>query len=346
MSRDRRKKSGVSLIGLVIWVVAAVALVIMFLANKKRIFGNLKATGFFERVFGSTPKFIEDAEVPEEKIAKNDVDAESDYVEIQLVQGAAENEDGDSILYTNLPNGSKKKTGRNETVPETKDPVADTAVQETLDYDDVTDLVASGSSVYGSSEDEAFGVYSDQNSSIALESVGVQSSTTEPAHSINPNLIYEPNTTDPVKSPTDTPAENISLRLFFIEINSDGTSSICEVPRLMKKSATPLSDSINALIDGPTPAEQKSHNCRTMVSPGTRLLSASVKNGIATLNFSEELEFNNFGIEGIMWELDQIVYTATAFPSVQKVQFLIEGTHREYISEGLRIGEPLGRESL
>ena len=132
MSRDRRKKSGVSLIGLVIWVVAAVALVIVFLANKKRIFGNLKTTGFFERVFGSTPKFIEDAEVPEEKIAKNDVDAESDYVEIQLVQGAAENEDGDSILHTNLPNGSKKKTGRNETVPETKDPVADTTVQETL----------------------------------------------------------------------------------------------------------------------------------------------------------------------------------------------------------------------
>ena len=72
MSRDRRKKSGVSLICLIIWVVAAVALVIMFLANKKRIFGNLKATGFFERVFGSTPKFIEDAEVPEEKIAKNE----------------------------------------------------------------------------------------------------------------------------------------------------------------------------------------------------------------------------------------------------------------------------------
>ena len=89
MSRDRRKKSGASRIGLVIWIVAAIALVIVFLANKKRIFGNLKTTGFFERVFGTTPKFIEDAEVPETKIAKNDVDAESDYVEIQLVQGAA-----------------------------------------------------------------------------------------------------------------------------------------------------------------------------------------------------------------------------------------------------------------
>ena len=342
MSRDNRKRrGGFSLIGWIIWIAAAIILFIIFIANKNRIVANLKATGFFDRVFGSTPEFIAEMETPDDRIKKNDVSPESDSVEISLISGRSsyDGDGSDPILYKNLPSeSSRKKKPADPYIPEPEEPGE-------LVQDGNGMLVPAGS-IYGSSEDEAFGVYNEESGSTSIESAPVASTVTELAHSVNPNLIYEPNTTDPVKSPVESPAENVSLRLFFIEVNTDGTRNIKEVTRLMKKTSTPLTDSINALIDGPTPSEEKSYNCRTMVSPGTRLLSASVKNGIATLNFSEEFEFNNYGIEGVMWELDQIVYTATAFPSVEKVQFIIEGTHREYLSEGLRIGEPLGRDSL
>ena len=75
-------------------------------------------------------------------------------------------------------------------------------------------------------------------------------------------------------------------------------------------------------------------------------MSASVKNGIAILNFSEEFQFNQFGAEGSLAQLMQVVYTATNFSTVKKVQFLIEGKKRDYLTEGVWIGSPLSRSSF
>ena len=341
MSKDtKKKKLGFSTIGWIIWILAAVVLVIIFIANKNRIAGNLKATGFFDRFFGKTPDFIANVEVPDSSIKKNDIIPETDSVEIQLVQtyGDYNGESESPILYKNLPKEKKSSADQNQnTAPEEKSPEPD---------DTQSDLQPAYAS--GSSEDEVFKVFSGENQASGLESAATQNSSLALAHSINPNLIYEPNTTEPVKSPTENPSENVNIRLYFIEVDDYGHGNVIDIPRLMKKTSTPLTDAINALIDGPTPDEQKKtpFGCKTVVSPGTRLLSASVKNGIATLNFSEEFEFNNYGVEGLIWQLRQIVYTATAFPNVEKVQFLIEGTHREYVSEGLRIGEPLSRDYI
>lgn len=336
MSRnDRKRNVGASVVGWLIWILAAVALVIVFLVNQKRIAGNLKSTGFFDKVFGKTPAFLEMVETPDTNSQKNDVQPFDQTVEIQLVPGHRyddyEEDEQESSYYSYKPEVTDNKTD-------------DVSNQKLDSGDKLTGNISDN----GISEDVALGVYAEnQGNGITMSEVPVTKvDKLNTAVPVNPNLIYEPNTTDPVKSPVEAPAETVSLRLFFIELNDDGTSNIKEVSRKMKKTSTPLTDAINALIDGPTKGEEKTYRCRTMVSPGTRLLSASVRNGVATLNFSEDFEFNNYGIEGVMWELDQIVYTATAFPTVEKVQFLIEGAHREYISEGLRIGEPLSRESL
>lgn len=323
------KKGKASAVGWILWILAVLVLVIIFIANKSRIEGNLKSTNFFGRVFGKNPEFLEGVEPSVNNQSKNDVEPFDEPVEIQLVQ----------------THGSKKPVNSQENYTESYSGMGNQNQAGNENLSAVT-VPSSGENavIFGSSEDEVMGVYDN-----VLENDAPVVAEQKPVvqeNKINPNLIYEPNTTDPVKSPTETPAETVSLRLYFIEMNEDGTRNIKEVRRQMKKTSTPLTDSINALIDGPTSSEEKAYRCRTMVSPGTRLLSASVSNGIATLNFSEDFEFNNYGIEGVMWELDQIVYTATAFPSVEKVQFLIEGVHREYISDGLRIGSPLDRNSL
>ena len=72
-----------------------------------------------------------------------------------------------------------------------------------------------------------------------------------------------------------------------------------------------------------------------------------VKNGVATLNLSEDFRFNRYGIEGYIGQLSQVVFTATTFPTVTAVQFLLDGQRREYLgAEGVWIGTPLGRKDF
>ena len=143
--------------------------------------------------------------------------------------------------------------------------------------------------------------------------------------------------------PTTVPVVEMNIKLFFMEIDSDGTVDRHEVTRKMKKSGTPLVDAINALIAGPNSDEAKV-GCRSLIPATSRLIGASVKDGVATLNFSGEFEFNQYGVEGTLGQLQQVVYTATAFPTVNSVQILVDGEKKEYLgSEGVWIGTPLNR---
>ena len=131
------------------------------------------------------------------------------------------------------------------------------------------------------------------------------------------------------------------MKLFFVVLGKDGTVSRKEVVRRIPKTNSPLSASINSLLEGPN-HDDIIDNCMTLIPEGSRLLSASVKNRVATLNFSEEFEFNTYGVDGYINQLMQIVYTAASFPTVDSVQFIIEGQKKEYLgSEGVWIGTPL-----
>ncbi len=136
-------------------------------------------------------------------------------------------------------------------------------------------------------------------------------------------------------------AEKTNARLFFVVLDTDGSVSRKEVVRQIPKTNSPLSASINSLLVGPN-AGDANENCMTLIPSGTRLLSATVKDKVATLNFSQEFEFNPYGVEGYLAQLMQVVYTASAFPTVESVQFIIEGQKKEYLgSEGVWIGTPL-----
>ncbi len=136
-------------------------------------------------------------------------------------------------------------------------------------------------------------------------------------------------------------AEKTDVRLFFVVLDTDGSVSRREVVRQIPKTNSPLSASINSLLVGPN-AGDANENCMTLIPAGTRLLSATVKDRVATLNFSQEFEFNPYGVEGYLAQLMQVVYTASAFPTVESVQFIIEGQKKEYLgSEGVWIGTPL-----
>lgn len=172
----------------------------------------------------------------------------------------------------------------------------------------------------------------------------VEKSTTDAKNNTKKNSTTS--NASPEKKPVTVPVTQMNIKLFFMNIDSDGSVNRKEVTRKMKKSASPLADAINALISGPIADEEKV-GCRSLIPAQSKLLGATVSDGVATLNFSEEFEFNQYGVEGTLGQLQQIVYTATAFPTVNSVQILVEGDKKEYLgSEGVWIGTPLSRNSF
>jgi hypothetical protein len=133
--------------------------------------------------------------------------------------------------------------------------------------------------------------------------------------------------------------------LYFVRIDEDGVIVRQEVKRQMPASDSPLTDSIKALLTGPNEDELR-RKLVSLIPEGTKLLSARVRGSTAYLDFNEAFMYNHYGIEGYAGQLKQIVYTATSFPTVQDVQFLIEGQKRDYLGEGIYIGSPLGRNSF
>jgi len=139
--------------------------------------------------------------------------------------------------------------------------------------------------------------------------------------------------------------------IFFVHVENDGASLRLErVSRDLGASNTPLRDSLNALLSGPT-AEEARRGMVSFIPPETRLLSVHVEGGAAGaagadtafISFNEYFKYNIGGSEGLALQIQQIVWTATEFPNVGGAQILIEGNRVDFLHGGIRIGSPIGR---
>jgi spore germination protein GerM len=104
-------------------------------------------------------------------------------------------------------------------------------------------------------------------------------------------------------------------------------------------------DVLQVLLRGPSLEEQQ-RDLISLIPQGTRVLSATVRGDTAYISFSEEFQFNTYGVEGYAAQLRQIVWTVTEFSTVTDVQILIEGRRVDYLGEGIWIGSPINRDSL
>ncbi|GHV96436.1 hypothetical protein AGMMS50293_27560 [Spirochaetia bacterium] len=128
-------------------------------------------------------------------------------------------------------------------------------------------------------------------------------------------------------------------------MDKDGVILRTRVTRKITVSESPMQDALNALLAGPT-AEEKRRGLVSLIPQNTRILSATVRGATAYISFSEDFQYNTYGVEGYAAQLNQIVWTATEFSSVQDVQILIEGRRVDYLGEGIWIGSPIGRGAL
>jgi hypothetical protein len=146
---------------------------------------------------------------------------------------------------------------------------------------------------------------------------------------------------------TSRPAPKTAERpVYFIKFDEEnGVILRSRVSRTLPVTDSPLLDVLNALLRGPTAAEER-QKLRSLIPAGTRVLSATVRGSTAYISFSEDFQFNTNGIEGYAAQLQQLVWTITEFSNIQDVQFLIEGRRLDYLGEGIRIGSPLSRNNF
>ena len=91
---------------------------------------------------------------------------------------------------------------------------------------------------------------------------------------------------EPKKEPVidDKPViPKTNVKLYFVSISGDGSISRKQITRTLQKTNSPLTTAINALLEGPV-LEELNDDCMTLIPEGSRLLSASVKDKVATLN--------------------------------------------------------------
>ncbi|MCK4244871.1 MAG: GerMN domain-containing protein [Candidatus Omnitrophica bacterium] len=142
------------------------------------------------------------------------------------------------------------------------------------------------------------------------------------------------------------PPQKRTVNLYF-SAHKKGTYYLQPVSRQIEaRKKFPVRKTLKMLFAGPA-SEEKSRGLSSNIPPGTKLLNLEIKDNIAYLDFPEEIESGG-GTSSMEGRLREIVYTATQFPEIEKVCFLINGKKVEVFSgEGItEVEKPLGREDL
>jgi spore germination protein GerM len=135
-------------------------------------------------------------------------------------------------------------------------------------------------------------------------------------------------------------------KLYFIQVNSEGNISLINLKRKVKYTDSPLTATLSALLAGLTTSELNS-GLISLIPDSSVIKGIRISDGTAFINFNENFLFNPFGREGYIGQLKQVIYTATEYSTVKRVQFLIDGESKKYLgSEAIFIGNPLTRNSF
>lgn len=107
---------------------------------------------------------------------------------------------------------------------------------------------------------------------------------------------------------------------------------VLAAPPVAAASNTPAQDALAAL----------SAQANSPLPTGTRLLSINLANGLATVDFSRELKTNFTGgdTQGIR-TVSAVLRTLGQFPTVDRVQFLVDGHPVDTLGGMLSLSDPL-----
>ena len=155
----------------------------------------------------------------------------------------------------------------------------------------------------------------------------------------------EQNESKPVQEKPGLPGKTVERSVYLMRVDTAGTVLWTSVKRDLPASNSPLLDTLESLIKGPSATEEK-QGLISLIPKNAKIQNAIVRGSTAYISFNEDFLFNTYGVEGYAGQRRQIVLTATEFSNVKDVQILIDGKRVDYLGEGIWIGSPVSRNML
>ena len=141
----------------------------------------------------------------------------------------------------------------------------------------------------------------------------------------------------PKETPAATAPKEAQVNVYYAR--SDGTGLVPVSRTVNTEKDDKYTAALKSLLTG-----TKEKGQTTVIPKKAKLRSVMVKDGIAAVDFSKELQMNfSGGSTGEEMLVGSIVNTLTDFPEVQKVQILIDGAPVETLSGHMDLSEPLPR---
>lgn len=145
--------------------------------------------------------------------------------------------------------------------------------------------------------------------------------------------------TSPTESTTTTaPGQD----LMVVNVYYSREEKICATARTLPKTQQVGAAAMNALLEGPTAAELE-WDLVTSIPEGTTFLGLSIEDGVATVDLSKEYASGG-GTLSMLMRLAEVVFTLTQFPTVDGVNFKLDGKPIDVLGgEGLILDHPMSR---
>lgn len=157
-----------------------------------------------------------------------------------------------------------------------------------------------------------------------------------------------PEVTETEGAPTPAPSEDaipiedsgrkIPIQLWFLDGGDGNRDDIrlrlqhAEIPATLTTGRTALEQLIAGVPNGAPKGTS------TVVPPDTEVLGLTIEKGTARVDLSRDFEDTGMGTTADGLQIPQVVYTLTQFPTVKRVEFLIEGEEVEIIGgHGIKI---------
>ncbi len=144
----------------------------------------------------------------------------------------------------------------------------------------------------------------------------------------------------PAASTTTTAApaeETMEVRVYYAQ-----NEKISAFTRVVPKTDAVGAAAMKALLEGPTDAEQQA-DIFSNIPEGTTFLGLDIDDGIATVDLSAEYASGG-GSFSMAMRLAEVVFTLTQFPTVEGVNFKLDGEPIEVFGgEGLILDHPVDR---
>lgn len=124
----------------------------------------------------------------------------------------------------------------------------------------------------------------------------------------------------PSQENTVAPEQKLSVAVYYVKVTQNDAYLVREVhqvPPTKEVARAALEELINVNPVGPGAAR--------VIPAATKIKDINVKDGLATVDFSQEVLSANTGASGEALGIQSIVNTLTEFPEIQKVSFMVEG---------------------